>query len=81
MNRDPRLSPRATTLYAVRWVRRDGREIRHRYFTREADARAYESKLVRRGRPAQTFRAPVGGWEPVSMSGLPQGQSDPRRSE
>lgn len=63
-----RLTPRATALYVVRWIRADGRDVKHRYFAREHDARGCASKLARHGRAPQIFRAPVGDWEALPPS-------------
>lgn len=45
-----RLTPRNGTLYIVRWIRDDGRDVKHKYFTRRHDAEQFANKLVDHGK-------------------------------
>lgn len=49
------LRPRAGTLYVVRWIRLDGRNIKHKYFRRPADAHDFLNKLHQGGWTAELF--------------------------
>lgn len=54
-----RLEPRRGHLHVVRWVRADGRDVRHRYYRRPADARRFLAKLHASGHEAAMFSSPV----------------------
>lgn len=66
---DPRLTPRTAELFAVRWIREDGRDVKHRLFTRHHNAVAYAKKIAGYGKAAEVFRAPVGDWARVEGEG------------
>lgn len=51
-------------LYAVRWLREDGRDIKHRYYRRRTDADAFLTKLRAAGRHAELYRTDT-IWEPA----------------
>lgn len=53
------LKPRDGRLHVVRWVRKDGRDTRHRYFRRVTDARRFLAKLIASGRDAAMFSTQV----------------------
>ena len=57
-----RLHPRDGRVYVVRWVRTDGRDVKHRFYLRRHDAlaRAERSPLVGQGR--RRLRSPV-AWQ------------------
>ena len=50
-----RLTPTSRQLYIVRWIREDGRDVRHKHFTRENDARAFLARLQGYGKDAALF--------------------------
>jgi hypothetical protein len=52
-----RLTPTSSTLWVVRWVRADGRDVKHRYFRRQSDAETFHAKLE--GREAALFSTPT----------------------
>lgn len=54
------LKPHDGNLWVVRWVRADGRTIKHRYYRREHDARAFYFKLLEVGRDVAVFRSATG---------------------
>ncbi|MBT2207023.1 hypothetical protein [Actinomadura sp. NEAU-AAG7] len=54
-----------TKLFVVRWERADGRDIKHRFFSRRRDALAYASKLTRFGKAPEVFAAPIGEWQSI----------------
>lgn len=45
MSRQDRMTPVDGALYVVRWVRLDGRDVRHRYYRRLIDAKGFQAKL------------------------------------
>ena len=45
-----RLTPTDGPLHVVRWVREDGRDIKHRYFRRTTDADTFATKLIANGK-------------------------------
>ncbi len=59
MTGSSRLTPSAGALYVVRWVRLDGRDVRHRYYRRHRDAHAFAAKLASVGREARIYRTNV----------------------
>ena len=60
---DPRLYPRSTRLWTVRWIREDGRNAKHKRFSRQSDAEAFHRKLREHGKEAAIFTTPV-EWTP-----------------
>lgn len=58
-----RLTPTSPHLYVVRWIRTDGRDVKHKHFTRETDARAFHTKLTGLGKTAAIFSTPT-TWTP-----------------
>lgn len=60
-----RLAPTSTQLYVVRWIRDDGRDVKHKHFTREHDARAFLDKLHGYGKEAALFATPA-KWRAVA---------------
>jgi uncharacterized membrane protein len=50
-----RLRPRDGELHVVRWIRSDGREVRHRYFRRRRDAERLCAWLEGLAMPCQIF--------------------------
>lgn len=56
------LLPRNGRLHVVRWVRADGRDVRHRYYRRVVDARNFLDRLRASGREAAMFSTSV-TWE------------------
>jgi hypothetical protein len=69
-----RLTPTANRLYVVRWIRADGRDIKHRYFAREIDARAFHAKLTGFGKTAAIFTT-VTSWTPPNPPHHPNGSA------
>ena len=57
-----RLTPNDGPLYVVRWIRDDGRDVKHRYFRRESDATRFLAKLRAVGKPSALYAAPA-TWE------------------
>lgn len=57
-------TPKNGTLYVVRWVRLDGRVIKHRHFTRQHDAQQFLDKVRAAGRQAAMYRSRT-DWEQV----------------
>ncbi len=55
----PRIAPAPGPLYVVRWIRLDGRDVKHRYFRRRHDARAFQAKLRAAGRDARLYQTPT----------------------
>lgn len=51
----PRTAPRNGELYAVRWVRTDGRDVKHRYFRRWTDALTFAQKLRSYGKRPRVY--------------------------
>ncbi len=47
---NPRLTPSNGPLHVVRWIRDDGRDVKHRYFRRDTDASAFVRKLIANGK-------------------------------
>ena len=54
-----RLLPRAERLYVVRWVRRDGRCVKHRTYTRRYDAERFYRRLRDGGWAVEMFSTPT----------------------
>lgn len=50
-----RLVPVSGPIWVVRWVRLDGRDVRHRYFRRRGDAEALQRKFRAVGREARVY--------------------------
>lgn len=59
-----RLVPRDGPLYVVRWIRKDGRDVRHRYYRRYAQAAAFALTLRSRGRQCRLFETET-NWQDV----------------
>ena len=59
-----RLTPTSRQLYIVRWIREDGRDVRHKHFTRETDARAFLARLQDYGKDAALFTTHT-DWKPA----------------
>lgn len=59
-----RLTPTSPQLYIVRWIRDDGRDVKHKHFTREHDARAFLAKLHRFEKTAALFTTRT-DWQPI----------------
>ncbi len=59
-----RVAPTVGPLYVVRWIRLDGRDVRHRYYRRQHDAKAFQAKLRAAGREARIYRTPT-TWQEV----------------
>lgn len=55
---DRRIPP-SKKLHVVRWVRADGRDVKHRYFTREYDAVMFANRLRKVGKDPLTLRTNV----------------------
>lgn len=51
------LVPRSGSLFVVRWVRNDGKVVKHRYYRRRADAEAFALRLSQGGWYVEMFRA------------------------
>ena len=49
------LRPRNGGLWVVRWIRTDGRNAKHRYFRRRADARVFAARLRSLGKPVRVY--------------------------
>ena len=59
-----RLTPTTTRLYVVRWIREDGRDVKHKHFTRESDAQNFHDRLTRFGKTAAIFTTQT-SWKPT----------------
>lgn len=59
-----RLTPTSRQLHVVRWIREDGRDVKHKHFTREQDARAYLARLQGFGKEAALFTTRT-DWKPA----------------
>lgn len=59
-----RLTPTSPQLYVVRWLREDGRDVKHKHFTREHDARAFLHRLQAFGKEAALFTTRT-DWKPA----------------
>lgn len=57
-----RLRPTTRSVFVVRWIRTDGRDVKHRYFSRRHDAETYAAKLRSYGKDPAVFRAAT-EWE------------------
>lgn len=53
--RRTRLIPQEGELFVVRWLRQDGRDVRHKYFRRRHDAQAFAARLDRFGKTYAIF--------------------------
>ncbi len=53
---EQRIAPVDGALYVVRWVRLDGRVVKHRYFRRRHDAKAFQLKLHKVSREARLYK-------------------------
>lgn len=60
-----RYAPITDHLWIVRWVRLDGRDVKHRYYTRLQDAEAFACKLRGANRIARVYVTTT-EWEQVS---------------
>jgi hypothetical protein len=65
MTRTDRLAPRASAVYVVRFVRQDGRDVKHRYFARRHDAQVYADKITGYGKRPHIFTATVSEWREI----------------
>lgn len=54
--RPPSIRPPDGWIYVVRWLRRDGLEVRHRYYRHRSHARAFADRLADYGIPSSTYR-------------------------
>lgn len=61
------IQPRPGPLYAVRWIRADGWAVKHRYYRRLHDARAFASKLDAGGWQVEVYVQPTTRWRRVSI--------------
>jgi hypothetical protein len=52
----PQIAPISGPLFVVRWIRLDGRDVRHRYYRRLHDAKTFATKLRDAGREARIYR-------------------------
>lgn len=59
----PQLEPSTSRLFTVRWIREDGRNAKHKHFSRAADAVDFHRKLVGLGKTAAIYTTAV-QWEP-----------------
>jgi len=57
-----RLHPRDGRVYVVRWVRTDGRDVKHRFYLRRHDALARAERLRRWGKDVAVYESPV-AWQ------------------
>jgi hypothetical protein len=51
-----RLTPTNGDLWTVRWITSSGRDVKHKYFRREVDARRFLDKLTQLDKDAAIFR-------------------------
>lgn len=58
-----RLTPRATELFVVRWIREDGRDVKHKHFTRSADAERFHDRLREAGKDVAIYSTAT-DWRP-----------------
>lgn len=63
----PQLEPSTARLYVVRWIREDGRNAKHKHFSRAADATDFHDKLTSLGKTAAIYTTPV-QWQPYDPS-------------
>lgn len=61
----PQLEPQTTRLYVVRWIREDGRNAKHKHFSRAAQAADFHRKLAEAGKTTAIYTTPV-QWEPYN---------------
>lgn len=63
----PQLQPQTTRLFVVRWIREDGRNAKHKHFSRAAQAADFHHKLTQAGKTAAIYTTPV-QWQPYDGS-------------